>query len=55
MRMDGVQVSSNCPDFTAQTKAARNPNARVKLMKMSRKMTSMAKCGMRSAECGILR
>jgi hypothetical protein len=42
IRREGVQVSSNWPDLTAQIKAARKARAKVKLMKMSRKTTSMA-------------
>lgn len=41
MRIEGVQVSSNWPDLTAQTKAPRNASARNKLMKINKKMTSI--------------
>ena len=41
MRMEGVQVSSNWPDLTAQTNALRNASARNKLMKINKKMTSI--------------
>jgi hypothetical protein len=44
--MEGVYASSNCPDFTAQMKAAKNPMATKRLIKMSRK-TIFIKTGFR--------
>ena len=40
--IDGVHVSSNCPDLTAQMNADKKAIARIRLMKMSRKMTSIS-------------
>src|SRR5260221_12272879 len=42
IRIEGVQVSSNCPDLPAQMNAVRNVIARTWLMKMSRKTTSIS-------------
>ena len=41
MRIAGVQVSSNCPDFTAQIKPARKANATARLASISMRMTDM--------------
>jgi hypothetical protein len=41
IRNEGVKVSSNWPDFTAQTNAAKNVTPSVRLMKISKKMTSI--------------
>jgi hypothetical protein len=56
--MEGVAVSSNWPDRTAQMKQARKTRARVRLTRMRMRMTdirvrSALKCGVRSAECGV--
>jgi len=42
IRIDGVQVSSYCPDRTAQMKEIKNAVARVKLTKIRRKTTSIS-------------
>jgi hypothetical protein len=42
MRIDGVQVSSNWPDLTAQMNAVKKLIAKARLMKISKKMTSIA-------------
>ena len=42
IRMPGVQVSSYCPDLTAQTKAAKNDRAMVRLARMRIRMTDIA-------------
>ena len=41
MRIEGVQVSANCPDFAAQTKHARNVTAMPRLARMRISRTVM--------------